>query len=69
MAFIGPMHRNKPNITYLLTYFCNCQNDLGVLSVDFWHDTYTTMTVRQSAAALVDSVFVHGTILGKTDFH
>ena len=21
MAFIEPMHRNKPNITYLLTYF------------------------------------------------
>ena len=21
MAFIEPMHRNKPNITYLLTYY------------------------------------------------
>ena len=24
MAFIEPMHRNKPNITYLLTYLIEC---------------------------------------------
>ena len=34
MAFIEPMHRNKPNITYLLTYIvnkCNYRNSLSML--------------------------------------
>ena len=28
MAFIEPMHRNKPNITYLLTQYCFLRHDL-----------------------------------------
>ena len=31
MAFIEPMHRNKPNITYLLTLSIICQAVYGVL--------------------------------------
>ena len=31
MAFIEPMHRNKPNITYLLTY-------LGQMEEEEWPD-------------------------------
>ena len=29
MAFIEPMHRNKPNITYLLTVMCIMFCDTG----------------------------------------
>ena len=37
MAFIEPMHRNKPNITYLLTYL-NMKTQLAKkpLSVAHW---------------------------------
>ena len=31
MAFIEPMHRNKPNITYLLTYLV--VDKLGIMQI------------------------------------
>ena len=37
MAFIEPMHRNKPNITYLLTVFKSRFNEVKQKYLDFCH--------------------------------
>ena len=34
MAFIEPMHRNKPNITYLLTCYSMVQYNITVYALD-----------------------------------
>ena len=36
MAFIEPMHRNKPNITYLLTYLAPYLISLYVIRLYTW---------------------------------
>ena len=38
MAFIEPMHRNKPNITYLLTYYGSLQTQYFS---DIWAEKHT----------------------------
>ena len=47
MAFIEPMHRNKPNITYLLTVFKSRFSEVKQKYLDFVTFTLTDLKLKQ----------------------
>ena len=56
MAFIEPMHRNKPNITYLLTqYVCDKSKKVWVCAIWQWNSLNWCYCIALPASLVVQS--------------